>query len=431
VPRGLIIGGGAAGLLAAGRAAELRAEAVVIERGPALARKLRISGKGRGNITNTAEMKEFIAAFGPNGKFLYGAFYRFFRDDLLQLLKRLGVATKVERGGRVFPASDKAEDVAAALEKWILRLGVTIKYNTRVKEILVEDGRAVGVNTYSGPIRADRVILATGGISYPKTGSTGDGYAMAAAVGHEVIPPRPSLSALVAQEAWVKRLQGLSLRNVKATLSVSSPGPGRSSDAGPQGPGLRARKIAEEFGEMVFTHFGVSGPIILTLSRHAPEALKQGEVTLSINLKPALTEEQLDQRLVRDFIQKKHFANYLPDLLPRSLIPVFVEMTGIPGDTPVNKITSVERKAIVALLQDFRLTIREARPVDEAIVTAGGVSIKEIDPRTMESKLVKGLYFAGEVIDIDAITGGYNLQAAFSTGWVAGDGLGCRVIDVG
>ena len=402
-PRVLVIGGGAAGLLAAGRAAEGGAEVVVIERGPVLARKLRISGKGRGNITNTAEMKEFIAAFGPNGKFLYGAFSRFSRDDLLQLLKRLGVATKIERGGRVFPTSDKAEDVAAALEKWILRLGVTIKYNTRVKEILVENGQAVGVNTYSGPIRADRVILATGGISYPKTGSTGDGYAMAAAVGHEVIPPRPSLSALVAQEAWVKRLQGLNLRNVRATLQ------------------LDGKKIAEEFGEMVFTHFGVSGPIILTLSRHAPEALKQGKVTLSINLKPALTEEQLDQRLVRDFIQKKHFANYLPDLLPRSLIPVFVELTGMPGDTPVHRITAAQRKTTAALLRDFHLTIREARPVDEAIVTAGGVSIREIDPRTMESKLVKGLHFAGEVIDIDAITGGYNLQAAFSTGWVAGD----------
>jgi predicted Rossmann fold flavoprotein len=402
-PRVVVVGGGAAGLLAAGRAAECGAEVTVIERGPILARKLRISGKGRGNITNTAEMKDFIAAFGDNGKFLYGAFSRFFRDDLLQLLKRLGVGTKVERGGRVFPTSDKAEDVAAALEKWIFRLGVTTKYNTRVKEILVEDGRAVGVNTYSGPILADKVILTTGGTSYPKTGSTGDGYTMAAAVGHAVIPPRPSLSALVAEEKWGKRLQGLSLRNVKATLRLAD------------------KKIAEEFGEMVFTHFGVSGPIILTLSRHAPEALKQGQVTLSINLKPALTEDQLDQRLIRDFTQKKHFTNYLPDLLPRSLIPVFVELTGIPGDTPVHKITAAQRKVIVSLLRDFRLTIRDARPVDEAIVTAGGVSIREIDPRTMESKLVKGLYFAGEVIDIDAITGGYNLQAAFSTGWVAGE----------
>lgn len=402
--RVLIIGGGAAGLLAAGRAAECGAEVVVIERGPILARKLRISGKGRGNITNTAEMKDFIAAFGDNGKFLYGAFHRFFRDDLLQLLKRLGVLTKTERGGRVFPVSDKAEDVANALEKWIRGLGAAVKLNTRVKDIIVEDGRAVGVNTYSGPIRGDKIILTTGGTSYPKTGSTGDGYTMAAAIGHEVIPPRPSLSALVAEEHWVKRLQGLSLRNVKATLRLND------------------KKLADEFGEMVFTHFGVSGPIILTLSQHAPEALKQGKVVLSINLKPALTEDQLDQRLIRDFAQKKHFSNYLPDLLPRSLIPVFVELTGIPGDTPVHKITAAQRKAVVALLHDFRLTIRDARPVDEAIVTAGGVSIKEIDPRTMESKLVKGLYFAGEVIDIDAITGGFNLQAAFSTGWVAGDG---------
>lgn len=403
MPTVIVIGGGAAGLLAAGRSAECGAKVILLERGPVLARKLRISGKGRGNITNTAVLEDFIAAFGPNGKFMYGAFSRFFRDDLLQLLNKLGVPTKSERGGRVFPSSDQAEDVVMAFERWIKSLGVQIKYNTRVKRIMVEDGKAGGVETYSGPVRADKVILATGGISYPKTGSTGDGYIMAQELGHEIVPPRPSLSALVAEEPWVKRLQGLSLRNVKAALY------------------LDAKKITQEFGEMIFTHFGVSGPIIFTLSKQAADALKDGKVALSVNLKPALSAEQLDQRLVRDFAQTKHFKNYLPDLLPRTLIPVIIDLTGIPADTPVNKITVPQRKDMVRLLHDLRMTIRAARPVDEAIVTAGGVAIKEIDPRSMESKLISGLYFAGEIIDIDAITGGYNLQAAFSTGWVAGD----------
>jgi len=399
----IVIGGGAAGFPAAGRAAELGARVTILERGPELARKLRISGKGRGNVTNTAEMEDFIAAFGPNGKFLYGAFSRFFRDELLELLDRLGVPTEAERGGRVFPASGRAEDVADALVKWVRGVGVRVRLNTRVKRILVESAKVVGVETYAGPVHGERVVLATGGISYPKTGSTGDGYTMAAEVGHTVVSPRPSLSALVVEEAWVKRLQGLSLRNVKAVLYLDD------------------KKLAQEFGEMLFTHFGVSGPTVLTLSRLVPDALKEGKVTLSIDLKPALSEEQLDRRLIRDFAQTRHFGNYLPDLLPRKLIPVFAELSGVPADIPVNKIIATQRKAIVSLLRDFRLTIRGARPVDEAIVTAGGVSVKEIDPRTMESKLVEGLYFAGEVIDVDAVTGGYNLQAAFSTGWVAGE----------
>ena len=418
--------------MAAGRAAECGARVTLLERGPRLARKLRISGKGRGNVTNAAELDDFVAAFGRNGKFLYGAFSRFFRDDLLRLLDRLGVPTKVERGGRVFPVSDRADDVAEALERWVRGLGVTIRLDTRVAGVVSglksrntgAHGRVSGVRTYAGTVGADAVIVATGGISYPKTGSSGDGYRMAAEVGHEVVPVRPSLSALVAQEHWVRRLQGLSLKNVAATLY------------------LDGKRLAREFGEMLFTHFGVSGPIILTLSRLVPDALKQGEVTLSIDLKPVLTEEQLHERLLRDFAPAKgvasgvnsrntqhgntgyrrHFRNYLPELLPSTLIPVFIDLSEIPADTPVHKITAVQRKRVVSLLRDLRLTIRAARPVDEAIVTAGGVSVKEIDPRTMESKLVKGLYFAGEVIDIDAITGGFNLQAAFSTGWVAGNG---------
>lgn len=404
----IIIGAGAAGLLAAGRAAECGARAVLIERGPKAARKLRISGKGRANITNMADKNEFIAAFGENGKFLYGAFSRFFRDDLINLLKRLKVETKVERGGRVFPVSDDANEVADTFEAWVRGLGVELRRNVRARSIIIEDGRAAGVDTYSGPVRGDAVIIATGGITYPKTGSTGDGYRMAAEAGHNVITPRPSLTAMVAAEPWVRELQGLSLKNVEAKLY-------KIEDAGKQ------KLIGRQFGEMLFTHFGVSGPIILTLSRKIIDIIGKEKIELSIDLKPALTDEQLDKRLIRDFTSMKHFVNYLPELLPRAMIPVFIKLSGIPEHQPINKITAKERRRMIELLKNFRLEIKSLRPPDEAIVTAGGVDIREIDPRTMESKLVPGLYFAGEVIDIDAITGGYNLQAAFSTGWVAGE----------
>jgi len=404
----IIIGAGAAGLLAAGRAAECGARAVLIERGPKAARKLRISGKGRANITNMADKNEFIAAFGENGKFLYGAFSRFFRDDLINLLKRLKVETKVERGGRVFPVSDDANEVADTFEAWVRGLGVDLRRNVRARSIIIEDGRAAGVDTYSGPVRGDAVIIATGGITYPKTGSTGDGYRMAAEAGHNVITPRPSLTAMVAAEPWVRELQGLSLKNVEAKLY-------KIEDAGKQ------KLIGRQFGEMLFTHFGVSGTIILTLSRKIIDIIGKEKIELSIDLKPALTDEQLDKRLIRDFTSMKHFVNYLPELLPRAMIPVFIKLSGIPEHQPINKITAKERRRMIELLKIFRLEIKSLRPPDEAIVTAGGVDIREIDPRTMESKLVPGLYFAGEVIDIDAITGGYNLQAAFSTGWVAGE----------
>ncbi|MEN6372844.1 MAG: NAD(P)/FAD-dependent oxidoreductase [Armatimonadota bacterium] len=414
----IVIGAGAGGLVAAGRAAECGAKVVLIERGPRAARKLRIAGKGRANITNTADKNEFIAAFGENGKFLYGVFSRFFRDDLIALLKRLKVETKVERGGRVFPVSDDADDVADALEGWIRSLGVEIKRNVRAKSIIVEDGRAAGVDTYSGPVRGDSVILATGGITYPKTGSTGDGYKMAAEAGHNVINPRPSLTAMVAAEPWVRELQGLSLKNVEAKLY-------KVEDTG------KHKLIGRQFGEMLFTHFGVSGPIILTLSRKIIDLVGKVKLKLSIDLKPALSDEQLDQRLIRDFTGTKHFVNYLPELLPRGLIPVFIRLSGIPEHQPVNKITAKERRRMVELLRSLSLTIKSLRPPDEAIVTAGGVYIREINPKTMESRLVSGLYFVGEVIDIDAITGGYNLQAAFSTGWVAGESAGIKIQDLG
>jgi predicted Rossmann fold flavoprotein len=445
----VVIGAGAGGMLAAGRAAECGAKVVLLERNSLMGRKLRLAGKGRGNVTNTADPQEFIAAFGPNGKFLYGAFSRFSNQDLIDLLHRLGVPTKVERGGRVFPASDRAADVVAALEAWIRGLGVEVRTGVRVQ--LLVTGRAEpqpsaishqplaisGVRVFSGVIPADAVVLATGGITYPRTGSTGDGYRMAEEVGHTVVSPVPSLSALETKEPWVPQLQGLSLRNVTAALFAGG------------------KRIGGEFGEMLFTHFGVSGPIILTLSKAYVQLRKEpgssrlqvsssrlptsddlkpescnlepavtycaGDAQLSINLKPALTREQLDERLIRDFTQPQYFKNYLPELLPRTLIPVFMHLSGVPENTPLNAITKTQRKRIIDLLVDFRLTITGARAADEAIVTAGGVSIKEIDPRTMESKLVAGLYFAGEVVDIDAITGGFNLQAAFSTGWVAGE----------
>jgi len=404
-PRVVVVGGGPAGMLAAGRAAECEADVVLLEKGPKLGRKLHISGKGRGNITNTADLNEFIDAFAPNGKFLYGAFSRFFRDDLLDLLRRFGVQTKVERGGRVFPASDRASDVADALERWMESVSVRAKTNCRVRSLLVAEGRVTGVAIYGGEIKADAVVVATGGASYPKTGSTGDGYAMAREAGHTIVAPEPALSALVTREDWVKNLQGLSLRNVEAALVLDPSG----------------RKVATEFGEMLFTHFGVSGPIILTLSRAARKHLKDGPITICIDLKPALTEEQLHARLIRDFAQTKHFGNYLRELLPRLMVDVFVQLTTIDPAKPVNTITAEERGRIIGLLKRLKLTAVALGPLEEAIVTAGGVPIGEIDSRTMASRLTGGLFFAGEVIDIDAETGGYNLQAAFSTGYVAGD----------
>jgi predicted Rossmann fold flavoprotein len=440
----IVIGGGAGGLLAAGRAAECGASVVLLEKNGVLGRKLRLTGKGRGNITNTADLNDFIAAFGPNGKFLYGAFSRFSNQDLIELLERLGVPTKIERGGRVFPKSDRAADVAAAFEAWLLESKVDIRLGVRAQGLALDTERRgegvmgrggesgpeghqsstinhqpsaiSGVRVFGGVMAADAVVLATGGITYPRTGSTGDGYQWAAEVGHTVIPPSPSLSALEVQEPWVSQLQGLSLRNVTATLFSNG------------------KKIGKEFGgfdklttgEMVFTHFGVSGPIILTLSKTYTKLEDKGDISLSINLKPAVKREELDERLIRDFAQTRQFKNYLPELLPRTLIPVFIQLSGIPADTPVNRITALQRRRIIELLTDFRLTITGARSADEAIVTAGGVSLKEIDPRTMESRLIKGLYFAGEVMDIDAVTGGYNLQTAFSTGWVAGESAAKR-----
>lgn len=424
--RVVVIGGGAGGMLAAGRAAEGGAKVVLLERNSVLGKKLRITGKGRGNVTNTAGIEEFVAAFGDTGKFLYGAFSRFSNNELIELLNRLGVPTKVERGGRVFPKSDRASDVADALERWLrnlkvdIRLGTTAKGLARSQEsgarsqspessIQHPGSSIVGVHVFGGTMAADAVILATGGITYPATGSTGDGYRMAAEVGHTVIPPVPSLAALDVAESYVERLEGLSLRNVEASLYSNG------------------RRIGRQFGEMLFTGAGVSGPIILTLSKIYARLQDNSKVELRINLKPALDREQLEARLLADFTRTTQYANYLGELLPRKMIPVFAEVSRISGDVTLNKITAPQRRRIIDMLLGYRFTVTGARPAEEAIVTAGGVSTKEIDPRTMQSKIVRGLFFSGEVMDVDGTTGGYNLQAAFSTGWIAGQNAAAGV----
>ena len=403
----VIIGGGAAGMLAAGHAGELGADVILIERANRLGTKLRISGKGRCNITNTASLNEFIEAFSPNGKFLYSSFSRFFREELLSLLESLGVKTKIERGGRVFPQSDSAVEVTEALSKWVYDSNVKVMLNTRAKGLVISSGEIKAVDIFGGRIDCSKVIITTGGASYPKTGSTGDGYELARQAGHTITPISPALSALNCSERWISELAGLSLKNVNASLIIKT--------------GEKEKMLAQEFGEMLFTHNGLSGPIILTLSRGVNKLLQDNEVIISIDLKPALTEEQIHNRLISDFKHKRMFKNYLFELLPRLLAQHFPEIAGIDPDKMLNNITAVERNQIVERLKNLQVRVKSMASIDEAIVTAGGVSISEIDPKTMQSKLVNGLYFAGEVIDIDAKTGGFNLQAAFSTGWVAGD----------
>jgi predicted Rossmann fold flavoprotein len=402
----IVVGGGAAGLMAAGQAAEVGAETLLLEKMDRPGRKLRIAGKGRCNLTNVAPVSDFIAHFGPNGRFLPQAFHQFFNSDLVAFFDELGIRTVTERGGRVFPASGQAQDVVDALVRWVREQGVTLHTRSPVERLLVEDERVVGVQTAQGQVyRADAVIVATGGASYPATGSTGDGYRLAQAVGHTIVPIRPALVPLETAGDVAPRLQGLSLRNVAVRVWVDG------------------EKQAEAFGEMLFTHFGVSGPIILSLSRQVVDALRLGQrVIFSIDLKPALDEGKLDARLLRDLDAhgKQQFRTLLKGLLPRKLIPVCIDLTGIPSDKMAHQITSEERQWLRTWLKDFRLKVTGHRPFTEAIITAGGVNVREVDPRTLASRLVEGLYFAGEVLDVDADTGGYNLQAAFSTGWAAG-----------
>ena len=399
-----IIGGGVAGLLAAVTAADEGAKVLLFEKMPKVGLKMGITGKGRCNLTNSAPIMDFISKTPGNGKFLYSAYEAFSNEDLLQLLHQYGLSTKVERGGRVFPASDDAQEVRHLFMRLLREKSVDLHLNEPVSHIVVIDGEAKGVVTDKDRYDADAVILCTGGASYPRTGSTGDGYRMAKEVGHKVTTIRPALIPLVCQESWCKELQGLSLKNV--TLSLDGGG----------------RRKAEAFGEMLFTHFGITGPIVLSLSDKASLWLSQEhEVKGAIDLKPALTQEVLDKRVLRD-LEKHHLkqmAGSLQELMPHRMIDVVLKLAGIPRDLPVSELKKAQRVALVQTMKSMKLSITGTRPIEEAIVTAGGVSVKEVNPSTMESKKVKNLYLAGEVLDIHAFTGGYNLQAAFSTGHMA------------
>ena len=402
----VVIGGGAAGLMAAVIAGREGAKVTLLEKMNYVGKKMGITGKGRCNITNACDMSDFIKNTPGNGKFLYGAYERFTNEDLLQLLHDAGLETKVERGGRVFPASDSALDVRNTFMKLMKHYGVDVHLEEPVKKLLIDDGVVTGVVTDKETYHADAVVIATGGKSYPATGSTGDGYILAAQVGHKITDIRPSLVPIVTEESWVKDLMGLSLRNVELSVVAKN------------------KVRAKMFGEMMFTHFGITGPIVLSLSHTVGKLMRKkniGTIGLDINLKPALSPETLDKRLQKDFdlYSKKQLINGMKDLLPSRLIPLIIELAGIDPQKPINQISKEERQQIGYMLQHMPLTVKGLRPVEEAIVTAGGISLKEFNPKTMESKLVKGLYGAGEVLDIDAFTGGYNLQAAFSTGYVA------------
>ncbi len=399
-----VIGGGVAGLLAAVTAADAGAEVFLFEKMNRVGLKMGITGKGRCNITNSAPITDFISKTPGNGKFLFSAYHKFSNRDLLDLFHTWGLETKVERGGRVFPASDSAQEVRRLFMQLLEEKHVKLHLSEPVLHILTENKKVIAVQTEKGRYSVDAVILCTGGKSYPRTGSTGDGYAMAAELGHTIVPVRPALVPLVCKEPYCKELQGLSLKNV--TLSLSAGG----------------RRKTEAFGEMLFTHFGVSGPIVLTQSDAVSLWLSRGyQVTGRIDLKPALTEEVLDKRLLRDFKEYhlKQMANAMQGLLPQRMIHVVLAVAEIPDNLPVAELTKAQRAKLRQVIKNLPLTISATRPIEEAIVTAGGIATKEIDSSTMESKLIKNLYLAGEVIDIHAFTGGYNIQAAFSTGRLA------------
>lgn len=417
----IVIGGGPAGMMAAITASQNENQVILIEKMQSLGRKLLITGKGRCNITSSFTMDDFIKNTPGNGMFLYSCYQKYTNQDIIKFLKEQGLEVKEERGGRIFPVTDKSKDVLACFTKKLKEQKVEIQYNTSVKQILYEEDesqengekRAVGVKTDNGIIKADKIILATGGKSYPLTGSTGDGYQLAEALGHTITPIKPSLVPLETyQKDLCKELQGLSLKNVDIKITDIE----------------KNKVIYEDFGEMIFTHFGVSGPTILSSSAHLvrykkiEEKYNNKKIVLSIDFKPALSEKKLDERILRDFIElkNKQFKNSLDKLLPQKLIGTIIEMSKINPNKKVNEVTKEERKRLVELLKNFQLEIKGFRPIEEAIITSGGIKIKEINPKTMESKLVKNLYFAGEIIDVDSYTGGFNLQIAYSTGYTAG-----------
>ena len=429
----IVIGGGPAGMMAGIAAKENGNEVIILEKNGQLGKKLLITGKGRCNITSSLDMEEFIKNTPGNGMFLYSVFQQFTNEDIIHFLKQQGLDVKEERGNRIFPVTDKSIDVLECFTKRINELNIEVRYNTTVSEILVKsndgsnkeningkekskkiiDKKVTGVKTNHGILQADKVILSTGGKSYPLTGSTGDGYILAEKLGHTVTDIKPSLVPLETFEKQeCKELEGLSLRNVGIQLLDIE----------------KNKTIYEDFGEMLFTHFGVSGPTILSASAHLvrykqiERLLKEKKIILKIDLKPALDEKKLDIRVLRDFeeVKNKQFKNSLEKLLPQKLIPIIIRKSNIQPDKKVNEITKKEREELVKIIKNFEMTIKGFRPIEEAIITSGGINIKEINPKTMESKKVKGLYFAGEIIDVDSYTGGFNLQIAYSTGYVAG-----------
>lgn len=404
-------------MMAAITAAEFGNDVTIIEKNSSFGKKLLITGKGRCNITSSLYMSEFIKNTPGNGQFLYSAFQNYTNKDIIEFLKKQGLEVKEERGNRIFPITDKSIDVLKCFENKINELKIKKLLNTRVEKILIQNNCVISVRTNNEMIKTNKVILATGGRSYPLTGSTGDGYIIASNLGHKITPIKPSLVPLVVHEKEeCKKLQGLSLRNVKIKITDL----------------VKPKIIYDDFGEMIFTHFGISGPIILSGSAHLvrykdiESLLKDEKIKLQIDLKPALSESQLDDRILRDFkeFKNKQFKHSLDKLLPQKIIPVIIEKSGIDGEKRVNEITKEERKKLISVLKDFELIIKDFRPVEEAIITSGGIDTKEINPKTMESKIIKGLYFAGEIIDVDSYTGGFNLQIAYSTGYTAGMHVG-------
>ena len=409
----IVVGGGAAGMFAAIAAAKNGHQVTLYEKNEKLGKKIFITGKGRCNITNAADMEELFDAVVTNSKFLYSSFYGYTNQNVIDFFEDAGVPVKIERGNRVFPISDHSSDVIRALEREMKKVGVKVCLNTEVKSVEAEKGKFNKVVLKDTTTQtADACIVATGGLSYRSTGSTGDGFRFAENVGHKVTQCFPSLVPMETKEPWICELQGLSLRNVEAKILDGK------------------KELYKDFGEMLFTHFGVSGPLIISASSYVGKKFmdKNGqkkELTLEIDLKPALTEEQLDQRVLRDFEENhnRQFKNAITKLFPTKLIPVMLELSGIDPEKKVNSIEKEERKQFVHLIKHFRMTLTGLRDYPEAIITKGGVNVKEIDPGTMESKLVKGLYFAGEVLDLDALTGGFNLQIAWSTGYAAGNAI--------
>ena len=406
----IVVGGGAAGMMAAIFAARNGQNVTLLEKNEKLGKKIFITGKGRCNITNASEIEDLFSAVISNPKFLYSGFYSFTNDQVIHFFEELGVATKIERGNRVFPVSDHSSDVIAALAREMQHLKVKVQLHCEVKELLINNEREIkGVRLANGKkMTADAVVVATGGISYPSTGSTGDGYRFARNCGHKVTELFPSLVPMEVKEWYAKELQGLSLKNIEIHITDGK------------------KKLYDEFGEMLFTHYGVTGPVILSASSIVGKTLEKKELVLHIDLKPALTEEQLDKRLLREFEanHNKQFKNAIDSLLPAKLRPVIIELSGIEEEKKVHEITKEERLNLLRLIKDFHMTLAGLRGYNEAIITKGGISVKEIDPGTMESKLIKNLYFAGEVLDLDAVTGGYNLQIAWSTGYLAGISAG-------